>query len=447
MTLKAKTFTAITSFALVPLVFSVSVFIIHTHVDLLNESRQQRFTISRWLEAEFYPAIYRKKLMDFRIPEGIEVSIINNKGIVEYSNIPFISRGSYFSMILPRYYESLRGKDSKSLTESFIVDGEKWHLFLVYEKIPAELEKKKFVILVKVLQFSLFIIAAGSILGSFFVGSVLKSVKNLENGVREIADGNFDFTMKAGGSDEFVKLTESFDRMRQALKEEQERKSRFLMAVSHDLKTPLTGIKGYLEAINDGMASDPEILEKYLGIISDKTFVLEERISDLISFAVMERGEWELRKKKIRLRPFLDSLSIVYREDCEIMGKVFSYENLIPEHHEVLCDPVLFERALENHFTNSLRYTFSGAEISLRCFMDKGVPVIEMADNGEGISGKDIAHVFEPFFRGSPSRKEPGMGLGLTTAKTIYAIHGWEVSAFSGKGNGTVFRITLKNPV
>ena len=430
-----------------PLVFSVSVFIIHTHVDLFNESIHQRFTISRWLEAEFYPAIYRKKLADFRIPEGIEVSIINNKGIVEYSNIPFISRGSYFSMILPRYYESLRGKDSKSMTESFIVDGEKWHLFLVYEKIPAELEKKKFVILVKVLQFSLFIIAAGSILGSFFVGSVLKSVKNLENGVREIADGNFDFTMKAGGSDEFAKLTESFDRMRQALKEEQERKSRFLMAVSHDLKTPLTGIKGYLEAINDGMASDHEVLEKYLGIISDKTFVLEERISDLISFAVMERGEWELRKKKIRLKPFLDSLSIIYREDCEIMGKVFRYDNLIPEDHQVLCDPVLFERALENHFTNSLRYTFSGAEISLRCFMDKGVPVIEMADNGEGISGKDIAHVFEPFFRGSPSRKEPGMGLGLSTAKTIYSIHGWEVSAFSGKENGTVFRITLKNPL
>ncbi|MDX9802012.1 MAG: HAMP domain-containing sensor histidine kinase, partial [Spirochaetia bacterium] len=268
----------------------------------------------------------------------------------------------------------------------------------------------------------------------------------LESAVKKIADGNLDFQLEVKGSDEVAALSSSFEKMRETLKDDHGRKSRFLMAVSHDLKTPLTSIKGYLEAINDGMASDAQTQKKYLDIISEKASALEKRISDLIDFAGMETGEWQLKRKIVPLKAFLDSLSIIYREDCEILGKKFIYENTIPEKYEISCDPVLFERALENHFTNALRYTFDGAVISLRCFMENGKPVIEIADNGKGIDEKELKYIFEPFYRGSSSRREPGMGLGLSTSKSIFQSHGWEVSAAASTGqdsHGTVFRISL----
>ena len=96
--------------------------------------------------------------------------------------------------------------------------------------------------------------------------------------------GELDFEIEKEGKDELSLLLESFDSMRLALKEEQARKSRFIMAVSLDLKTPLTSIKGYIEAIQDGLVKDSETFNKYIGIISGKSVVLEERISSLIDF-------------------------------------------------------------------------------------------------------------------------------------------------------------------
>jgi len=448
LTLRTKTFAVITGFAIIPLVFAFSVYLINHHINLDNSAIEQRFIISKWIEMEFYPSVYRMRTEDLKIPEGIELCLINERGFVTYSNISLIPPGSYFSIIFPKFYESIKGRDSKSINESFIIDGKKWHFFLIYSRIPPELEKEKFFILIKILQFTFFIIAAGTILGSLFIGSILKSVNRLESAVKKIADGNLDFKLEVKGSDEFSALSASFEKMRETLKDDHARKSRFLMAVSHDLKTPLTSIKGYLEAISDGLASDTETQKKYLGIISEKAGALEKRISDLIDFAGMETGEWQLKRKTIPLKAFLDSLSIIYREDCEILGRKFIYENTIPEEYEISCDPVLFERALENHFTNALRYTFDGAVISLRCSMEKDKPVIEIADNGKGIDEKDIKYIFEPFYRGSGSRREPGMGLGLSTSKSIFQSHGWDVSvaAASGEGKtGTVFRISLKD--
>jgi signal transduction histidine kinase len=193
------------------------------------------------------------------------------------------------------------------------------------------------------------------------------------------------------------------------------------------------------------MVEDAETLNKYAGIISDKSVVLEERISSLIDFARMETGEWKLRNRVIELNSFLERLSAVYKEDCEILNKLYRYENTLPEKAEVTCDPVLFERALENLFVNSVKHTLSGTEIYLRVFLEKGVPVIELGDNGGGIGDDDLRYIFEPFYRGSNSRREPGMGLGLSTTKSVLDAHGWEVSVSSEKGVGTVFRIVLSS--
>ena len=443
MTLKTKILGIIIAFSFFPLIFSFSMFFINRHMDFYSQNNLQRFFVSRWMRQEFYPVIYRDGFNSLEVPRGMDICIIDDKGIVQYSNIAQMPKGSDISQKISEYYKSKHGQESNSITENFIYNNEKYHVIIMYNENIPDFEKKQFFPLKKILEVMLITIALGVLFGVFFVGSVLKSINNLRAAIEKIRIGDFDFKLNVKGNDEFSLLTASFDQMRQALKDEQEAKSRFLMAISHDLKTPLTSIKGYVEAINDGIASDFESHKKYVDIISNKANVLEERISDLISFAAMEKGEKILKPREISLKLFLDTLSIVYKEDCGIMSKKFIYKNTIPDSLQIICDPVLFERALENHFTNAIRYTFDGAEITLNCYIEGNIPVIEISDNGNGIDEKDIKYVFEPFYRGTNSRREQGMGLGLSSSKSIFQSHGWDVSVVSEKGKGTTFKIIL----
>ncbi len=269
----------------------------------------------------------------------------------------------------------------------------------------------------------------------------------MKNAIKKVAVGELDFEIEKDGKDEFSLLLESFDRMRLALKEEQARKSRFIMAVSHDLKTPLTSIKGYVEAIQDGLVKDENTLNKYVGIISEKSVVLEDRISSLIDFARMETGEWKLRNSEVDLNSFFKKLSSIYEEDCRILDKNTDMKISFPKIYALLVILCFFERALENLFVNSIKHTLSGTEIFFKSSVQNNTPVIELGDNGDGIEESDLKYIFEPFYRGSNSRKEPGMGLGLSTAKSVLDAHGWDVSVSSVKGEGTVFRIELGKKV
>ena len=443
MTIKAKIFGIIIAFAFIPLIFSFSMFFLNRQMDFYNQNNVQRFFISRWIRKEFYPAIHKDGFNKLEIPKGMDICIVNNNRIVQYSNIAEIPEGADISQAIPEYYKSKHAQDNNSITERFIYNNERWQLFIMYNENMPDFGRKVYFPTKRMLEFMGFTIIFGVVLGVIFVGAVLRSVDNLKAAIEKIRGGDFDFKLNVRGNDEMALLTASFDQMRQALKEEQEAKSRFLIAISHDLKTPLTSIKGYIEAINDGMASDFESYKKYFDIISNKANVLEERISDLISFAAMEKGLWALKTREVFLKLFLDTLSIMYREDCGLMNKKFIYINSIPDSFKIICDPVLFERALENHFTNSIRYTFDGAEITFNCYIDNTIPVIEISDNGSGIDEKDIKHIFEPFYRGTSSRREQGMGLGLSSSKSIFQSHGWDVFVSSEKGKGTTFKIVL----
>jgi len=445
--LKLRTQIIILAAALAVAPFLISIFIFSYHATLGKNDEQymERFLVSKWIYEEFYPSLYEedpKKV--FFIPTGIELSIINEEGVIVFSNIPQMKTGMYFNPLFPRFIELIKGKDSKTIIETFDHDGKKWQFFFVYSEIPEYLKRHRFGGLKETLYISLYLTITGLIAGYFIVRSILRRTGKLEEAIRKVSEGQLDFEIEEKGEDELSLLIGSFDSMRLALKEEQARKSRFIMAVSHDLKTPLTSIKGYVEAIQDGLVKNPETLDKYVGIISEKSVVLEERISSLIDFARMETGEWKIKYSSIELNIFLERLSSIYREDCVIMDKKYRYENLLPEKVEVTCDPVLFERALENLFVNSVKHTLSGTEIFFRASIDNMLPVIELGDNGDGIDGSDLKYIFEPFYRGTNSRKEPGMGLGLSTAKSVLDAHGWNVTVSSEKGRGTVFRIVLE---
>jgi signal transduction histidine kinase len=282
----------------------------------------------------------------------------------------------------------------------------------------------------------------------FIARSITKSIMVLEKATGRIAAGELDFTVEAKGSNEILSLTNSLNKMRDTLKEDERRRYRFIMGVTHDLKTPLASIKAYTEAIEDGIAGDPATGSSATEIINAKVDRLEGMINDLIEFVRMDTGEWRGRLKNINLSAFLRRSAKIFSLDAEMLRHEFRYNSALPEDVSVPMDERLARRALENIVNNAIRYTPDGSVISLDAVLTDnagGAVQLVVSDNGPGLDEADLPHIFEMFYRGSSSRREQGMGLGLAVVKWIADWHGWTISAASEKGRG--FRFTIGIPL
>jgi signal transduction histidine kinase len=309
------------------------------------------------------------------------------------------------------------------------------------------------------------IFAFALIMSLLIIRSISRSVLILEDATRRIAAGELDLDVKPEKTgllrkdNEITSLTYSLNRMRLELKEEEQARSRFIMGVTHDLKTPLALIKGYAEAIRDGITAEPEAREKSLDIISGKVDQLEGMINDLINFVRLDTGEWQRRLKPVELRSFLTIFTRRFSDDAELLKRRTECTIDLPGEVFLPMDEALVTRALENLLGNALRYTPEGGFIRFRALgpdspalpPDRSPAVIlELSDNGPGIPRKDLPHIFEAFYRGDNSRRQQGMGLGLSVVKGVIDSHGWTIAASSpadspgeGGGPGTRFTITI----
>jgi signal transduction histidine kinase len=273
--------------------------------------------------------------------------------------------------------------------------------------------------------------------------SVARSVTSLEEATRRIAEGNLDTAITVKGGNEITSLAHSLNTMRASLKEAQTHRSRFIMGVSHDLRTPLALIKGYTEAVADGVADSPEMRKKSLEIVEDKIDQLEELIDDLINFVKLDTGEWRNSLEKKAMKLLLDNYASRLTADGALLGRVVEAQVDIPVDLTVLLDERLFIRALENLCGNALRYTGEGGLVRLEASYAAGTVTIRVSDNGCGIAQEDVPFIFDPFYRGSNSRREEGKGLGLSVVKSVVDSHGWKIGVESQKDQGSVFTITI----
>ncbi|GHV68556.1 hypothetical protein AGMMS49928_08350 [Spirochaetia bacterium] len=275
--------------------------------------------------------------------------------------------------------------------------------------------------------------------------SITKSVLILENATRRIAEGELDLAVEIRGSNEITSLTNSLNRMRNALKEEELRRSRFIMGVTHDLKTPLALIKAYTEAIEDGITEDPATHTSATEIISAKVDQLESMINDLLEFVRMDTGEWRGKLQKVTIAAFLRNTVKAFSADAELLRHEFNHEIAVPENLCIPMDESLALRALENLVNNAIRYTPDGSVISLNAGIAGTTMQITVSDNGPGIDKADLPHIFELFYRGTSSRREQGMGLGLAVVKWVVDSHNWTIEAHSEREGktGTCFCITV----
>lgn len=276
--------------------------------------------------------------------------------------------------------------------------------------------------------------------------SVSNSIEIIQKATQKIANGELDTKLEISGrrnSNEILQLTEDLERMRKALKENLERRSRFIMGISHDLRTPVALIKGYSEAVSDGIVNSIDDIKKSVSIINTKAGQLESMINDLINYVKMDNIEWKKTLRPVELKAFLKDFAANMECAAELYKRKIS-SSIEIEEQQILMDKNLFTRALENIYGNALRYTNDGDSISLEAKKNSfGKTEISISDTGVGIPEEDLEKVFELFFRASNSRRENGMGIGLSVVKSIIDSHGWSINVKSRPNKGTTFTITL----
>ena len=280
-----------------------------------------------------------------------------------------------------------------------------------------------------------------------------KPLRELRRNMDTIRNGDLNFEVMGSELDEIDDLCEGFDSMRRALvysreKERQLRHERNMLIanISHDLKTPVTSIKGYIDGINDGIADTPEKLKRYLDTIRSKAGMIDELVSNLSTFSKLELSGLEFNMQKGDLRdPVLD-VTDSYRIDFERAGLELRQE-ICDEPLPVVIDGEKMRRVLHNLIDNSIKYRRSESlGVTVKCFTDEGHAYISVKDDGMGIEPSELGKVFESFYRTDSSRTSQvkGNGLGLSIAKQITEKHRgrlWLRSA--GLGKGTTATICL----
>ncbi len=430
----------------VPFLVSAFMLLLQYSVARGHEPMPNYEQIRSWIVRHVPRAVKRHDLaaLQDNRPAGLDIVILDKNEVVTTSTIAELQPGTsaeggalwaYISANAEHFHFQVDKEDAQGGDESLII-------LKVPRMRPDEARFRNLTVRV-VMYTSVALLLFSSLMSFFILRSLNGSIQSLEGATRRIAGGDLDFELPARGNDQIASLTRSFDSMRRALKEEYARRARFIMGVSHDLRTPLTLIQGYVEAISDGYAADPEAQKKYLSIILDKTRTLENMVGELIEFVRMETGQWRMTHQELRARPFLMDLARRFAEDALILKRDFSWSIDLPDDATIRMDAGLFTRALENLVGNAIRYTEQKGKITMEArSQDHGV-LLSVTDTGIGIAAEDLSRIYDPFYRGTNSRREQGFGLGLTTVKSIIESHGWNITVASQLGAGTTFTIRM----
>lgn len=280
--------------------------------------------------------------------------------------------------------------------------------------------------------------------------SVLGPIKELQKAAINITEGNLDFEVLACENQELNDLCKSFDEIRKKLKQtadlqirNKEERNMLMANLSHDMRTPVTTIKGYLEGIKDGVADSPEKQSKYLDTIYNKTLILERLLDNMTEYSELELGRMQYAFEYVDLTPYLMDLIEEYKRDIEAAGLQFK-ESLLQEPLTVVADRSKLKRVLDNLISNAVKYNKKNGMISISTETDHKGVLIFISDTGSGINHIDSNKVFDGFYRGDASRSNiKGNGLGLAIAKQIVGKHHGKIWMKSEKNVGTQVFIYL----
>lgn len=284
--------------------------------------------------------------------------------------------------------------------------------------------------------------------------SILRPLNTLRKGMNKIKEGDLDYSVVSDTNDEIGQLCEDFEEMRLRLKDlinsrlaYEEDIRELISNISHDLKTPLTAIKGYAEGLIDGVADTKQKQEKYLKTIMTKANDMSVLVDELSFYARIDSNTIPYSFKEINLSEYFSDCIEELNCDLEIKNIELVFENETDPDTMVIADAEQLKRVINNIIGNSIKYIEKNKGRIRIHLKDIGAFIqIEIEDNGIGIPESDLPYIFDRFYRADASRnsKKGGSGLGLAISKKIIEDHAGEIWAESTPGAGTTIIFTLK---
>ena len=298
------------------------------------------------------------------------------------------------------------------------------------------------------------LIVTSAIITAWLNKDVYRPLKELSVAMQHISVGDFDYHMNGGREDEIGLLFDNYEQMRLQLKESEEekaqneKKSKELVSnISHDLKTPITSIKGYVEGIMDGVADTPEKMDKYIKTIYNKANDMDRLINELTTYSGIDSNKIPYHFHILNVSDYFTDCVEEVGLDLESKNIHLDFTNLVPANTCVVADPEQLKKVINNIISNSVKYMgHPDGVIDIR-LLDEGESVkIEIEDDGKGIASKDIGNIFERFYRTDSSRNslQGGSGIGLSIVKKIIEDHGGYVWATSKEGEGTCMHFVIR---
>ena len=292
------------------------------------------------------------------------------------------------------------------------------------------------------------VMAALILLWTWYISkTVLHPLKDIYHATEEVIEGNLDYKIRYEKQDEIGRFIKGFNLMRSHLKKSIEQRQQYerarkqlIASISHDLRTPLASIKGYVEGLEDGIARNEEMQKKYYRVIKSKTDQLDRLIEDLFEFSKFELEQLSIDKSLVNSSEFFEesfhSAQMDYGDvDLVLAGTLPSVSLNI--------DSIRIKQVLANLIDNAVKYGVT--KLVMKIEKQGGFVEVNIKDNGQGIHAEDLPYIFNAFFRGekSRSRESGGTGLGLAIVKYIIEAHGGEIHAKSEPGKGSEFTFTL----
>ncbi|GEM04869.1 two-component sensor histidine kinase [Halolactibacillus miurensis] len=377
----------------------------------------------------------KEKIMPILTDLGIDATLLK---ITDLSNE--LTEREMNQLLTQQENDNYLIKDTKNLTQAMYLmfDREAKEVLKVDIDLSDDLANRRQVMI----RTLLFVLVIGSVFILFASRYFVNSIKKLTVAAKEVTRGNFDVDLKTEREDEIGQLMHSFDDMIQTLKSTDESRKVFVSNVSHEIQSPLTSIKGYTKAIQDGVI-DPEDEAKYLAIIYQEADRLSRLSTHLLKLQRLDDDHFTLNKQTYRLDEQIRSIVLTtaplwQEKDLSV------HVDLEPLSLEL--DEDLMELVWINLITNAIKFTDPGGSIDINYYLEHDRRVIRIHDTGCGIPKDKLPYIFDRFYKVDDARteKNAGSGLGLAIVKKIIHLHGGDVQVVSDQNQGTTFFVRLK---
>lgn len=320
-----------------------------------------------------------------------------------------------------------------------LVQGTEPFGWLIVAKPTAELREQWLTLLGRLALALAVGVALAAVLFSWLSRRLTEPVLALARATEEVAAGRYDVEIPdARGSDEISLLSERFRGMVAQLAEAEQLKRSFLMSVSHELRTPLTAIRGHVEALREGVVSEPEQVRGSLDIVAAETDRLERLVGDVLDLAKLQAHRFTVRHEEVDLARVLDHAFGAFAEEAR--RREIDYRlGASGEAPVIVSDGDRVLQVITNLLSNAFRWTPDGGRIDLQLATSNGVVRVDVVDSGPGVPPEERARIFDAFV----SQDVNGTGLGLPIAQELALALGGRIELQSERGRGSCFRLVL----